>query len=141
MLVSTSLSDATSVRLCCAWRRGLLGSASSVFASAVITYCPAVPVCRISTPYRFLLWTLCRMLDKYRHCNCRLIALLVASDEAILTSRYGFVRSLFSQCYIIVICTYVYMSELWLPVSNVPSHLRTYCHTTIDNCLKVGLEQ
>ena len=34
---------------------------------------------------------LCRMFDKYRHCNCRLVALLVASAEAILTAEYGFV--------------------------------------------------
>ncbi len=34
---------------------------------------------------------LCRMCDKYRHCNCRLIPLLVASAEATLTGEYRFV--------------------------------------------------
>ncbi len=34
---------------------------------------------------------LCIMFDKYRHCNCRLVDLPVASTEAILTADYGFV--------------------------------------------------
>ncbi len=41
---------------------------------------------------------LCRMFDKYRHCNCWLVALPVASTEAISTADYGFVWSLFSHC-------------------------------------------
>ncbi len=34
---------------------------------------------------------LCRMFDRYRHCNCRLVASLAASPEAILTAEYRFV--------------------------------------------------
>ena len=54
---------------------------------------------------------LCRMFDEYRHCNCRLVALPVASIEAIWTAYSGFVWSLFRQ-YMFVIRTYAYMSEL-----------------------------
>ncbi len=41
---------------------------------------------------------LCKMFDKYRHCNCKLVALPVASTEAILTADYGFEACLANVC-------------------------------------------
>ncbi len=73
-----------------------------LFASAAIAYgiaqqCQSAKLahltdCCFGRFIKMFLHNVCSIsIDKYRHCNCRLVALPIASTEAILTADYGFV--------------------------------------------------